>query len=744
MHSWYFPDGKAWRDRFGHHDDSDEVSANEELLTSIYNGCELCSLLRRALDEAEPVGSVVKREKAGIPILRHGWSRPAKPKHKRHPEDTGIILAVREEGELEVTDATRVGQLLWRTPEMGLGYAKKAIIFEAADSPGAYKLCQKWLEICQSSHPQCKIKRSKDGLAPKRLIQVDNEDHGTFNIRLVLSAALLPTDEKYVALSHCWGGGTGFVKTTKSNVDQRYISIDWVELSKTFKDSIKTVHALGSKYLWIDSLCIVQDDADEIVQECAKMEMIYSCADFTICAADAANGLDGLFMTRDRTYAEGISIRAKNIWTVPRGGSLMEGVLGRFDGNPANAEVFIYPKPKFFARALQGPLSTRGWTLQERELSPRILHFTRDRILWECRTCIASEDEPEMALKTEVAKAMSAELSPERVLDSQNLVMQSRKQGMSSVKSAWSILVEMYSRRQLSVATDKLVAIAGIARSIAAKRDPNDKYLAGLWRDGLLTGLCWYPEKSRNTIGITGESRVWPPTILDNRIPSWSWASYNGSVKHYGDDWFGGYWKLDVDNEGKETYVKVPETIKVVEAEVTLSTKDAYGAISQARIKLDGFGAFVQISEDMCSQTPRLLSSSSRKCYGIHIAQTTESSPRWVEDTVPGDSSWWTNNAVPRGRALVSNDAFQRSSATENALVYFDTDPDKLVEQKFVLFQLGTGKPPHGGKPDRICGLVLLEIQAQPKKYRRVGMFDVYRNDVYWGNAKRKMTVLIV
>jgi hypothetical protein len=161
-------------------------------------------------------------------------------------------------------------------------------------------------------------------------------------------------------------------------------------------------------------------------------------------------------------------------------------------------EISTFPKLGSWLNAIKGPVSKRGWCFQERELSPRIIHFTRDRILWECRVAIASEDLPQMELKEETDPSFEGfmlqpvwhildveyqPINPDLAVDP-DLVSIAR----------WSALVQTYSQRLLSVPTDKLPAISGVAATIAppAWKDGDDVYLAGIWKNSLIKGIAWF------------------------------------------------------------------------------------------------------------------------------------------------------------------------------------------------------------------------------------------------------------
>ena len=94
-------------------------------------------------------------------------------------------------------------------------------------------------------------------------------------------------DTRYLALSHCWGTAHGghVPRTTKATLSDRLVSIDWEELSKTFQDALIITRGLGMRYIWIDSLCIVQDDKEDFETECAKMGLVYSKAHCTIAVS---------------------------------------------------------------------------------------------------------------------------------------------------------------------------------------------------------------------------------------------------------------------------------------------------------------------------------------------------------------------------------------------------------------------------------------------------------------------------
>lgn len=123
---------------------------------------------------------------------------------------------------------------------------------------------------------------------PTRLLEVGN-------LRLVESKYITP--ERYVALSHCWGIVSKRFSTVEKNFSQLKKSIDVEALPQTFRDAITVTRGLQIKYIWIDSLCIIQDDEEDWYREAARMELVFSDAYCTIGASSSKSSIEG-FLAR--------------------------------------------------------------------------------------------------------------------------------------------------------------------------------------------------------------------------------------------------------------------------------------------------------------------------------------------------------------------------------------------------------------------------------------------------------------
>ncbi|KAK8024401.1 hypothetical protein PG993_012467 [Apiospora rasikravindrae] len=229
-----------------------------------------------------------------------------------------------------------------------------------------------WIRRCREPHAKCQ--RETPPL-PSRVIEVFPEDG---NCRLYESHG---ERAEYIALSHCWGKFT-ILTTVKKNVKAHTNGIELETLSKTFQEAIKTTRNLGIRYLWIDSLCIVQDDADDWAKESAMMASIYRNAYLTLAATAAIDGSEGLFkprhqvdsysytMSGNQHGSDDVTIRA----TMHRKHDCLRAVDDLSE--PSLASL---------------PLVTRAWCFQERLLSSRILHFAADEMVWECQEATSCE-----------------------------------------------------------------------------------------------------------------------------------------------------------------------------------------------------------------------------------------------------------------------------------------------------------------------------------------------------------------
>ncbi|KAH8795557.1 heterokaryon incompatibility protein-domain-containing protein [Hyaloscypha finlandica] len=319
-------------------------------------------------------------------------------------------------------------------------------------STAAMKLAKEWLEECISpTHAGCQS--SIDTRLPTRVIDLGVEGE---HPRVLVTNG---TRGKYVTLSHCWGKVSPLV-TTKSTLEKRIAGISVAELPKTFQDAILVTHVLGFRYLWIDSLCIVQDSKEDWEIESSRMQDVYACAIFNISADAALDSTAGLGTRRRLPLGKAVGS--------PKNGDYV-CVGPMFDWTDSSGVSHV-PRDK---RNLKHILDTRGWVLQERMLSPRILHFSEYEMAWECDTCCRCEC---TVLPRKPARSFRGVLGDSQL---------SKKEGLQ----AWFNLIGKYSTLDLTRESDKLPAIAGLASRAA--NHLSKTYIAGLWKEDLPHCLLW-------------------------------------------------------------------------------------------------------------------------------------------------------------------------------------------------------------------------------------------------------------
>ena len=317
------------------------------------------------------------------------------------------------------------------------------------------------------------------GELPTRLLNVGPKDH---ELRLCLSKNLEP-DVRYATLSHCWGSKP-FLTLTRSNLESFFVNIPFDLLSKTFRDAITAARRLGFRYLWIDSLCIIQWDHADWSKEAATMGTVYANSALNLAAIDSPNSETGLFFQRPEKKILGW--RLKVPLEQEQGGSHQESV---WDCVPARRrEIFD-----------SSVLSSRAWVFQERFLAPRNLYFGRDELSWECRTNRLYEASP---FHYKFAHGETVPVNTALV-------------NITNSTSQWFQIVHHYSKGKLTVASDKLTALSGVAKLFASKSGKT--YIAGLWKEDFLLQLLWGTNSPTNKIDTY-------------RAPSWSWAAVDSQV----------------------------------------------------------------------------------------------------------------------------------------------------------------------------------------------------------------------
>jgi hypothetical protein len=355
-----------------------------------------------------------------------------------------------------------------------------------------FDIAKKWLQQRLSNHlcgPSDAVPR-----LPTRVIDIGRS---ASDLKLSESRG---RHAKYTALSHCWGTSPIWTTTVKNQRLPHYS-----QLPGNFQDAIAVTRLLGLQYLWIDSLCILQDSADDWEIECANMADIYRNAEVTIFVRDNTSSSPGGFLKdvgckifKSCQLDDGLTISNQQIESPPKRAPIPFGGVDR-----------------------------RGWILQEKLLSRRLLHFSKQMMCWQCCNYTCFEG---LHHAIPINAWSGSGYVQKLALD------QLEKRGTQNVYTYWYEIVRDYTGRQLTKLTDKFPALSGLA--LVFEGILRDTYLAGLWKNDFVWGLCWKSappwyyspgQKLANT--SSGDYRQTRAT--EWIAPSWSWASCNRAISWF-------------------------------------------------------------------------------------------------------------------------------------------------------------------------------------------------------------------
>lgn len=372
-----------------------------------------------------------------------------------------------------------------------------------------------WYRNCLDCHDQC-AQRSKGASwlqLPTRLIDIGSFGSKTCRLRLTNSDSLDFISEGYLTLSHRWGQSKP-LQLNSSTAEALEAGILISDLPNCFQDAVFLAHKLGIHYLWIDSICIRQDDEKDWLNEAPRMKNTYNCAAINIVAGHSTGSEDSMFHTQSRRSVQSMTITSDWKSKGPTDYILWNDTAIRND----------------FQRA---PLTQRGWVLQERLLAPRILQFGKSQVYWRCSELFACEGWPQGAYSAE-GQAVTYDVD----MDTFKSITAGTQTALEQNHQVWlwQWVIVHYSGCQLTYAKDKLIALSGLAQQF--RQVTGDRYLAGLWRSSIMELLCW----RRVTDNNAAEHR------LPYRAPTWSWASVEGQVRfvHFSAQWQDCIWTKDL------------------------------------------------------------------------------------------------------------------------------------------------------------------------------------------------------
>ncbi|TRX91753.1 hypothetical protein FHL15_007306 [Xylaria flabelliformis] len=523
--------------RYSHH------PSYTSLLRSAEAGCGLCKILLKGLSDIDRLKNNVeiKFNNDGCPIYPDGAI------------SLGGVAGISGERWIWIEKMVSAPGLV-RAYELPDGWRDPWDKEEKDVNEKAITAINFWAKSCLTDHPECQ-QIGPHGFIPTRVIEVGT--HGDETVRLVHSLNKTLEDKRYVALSHCWGGNMPqSAMTVQAVLDEHTKLIPLARLTNCFVDAIKITRRLGIPYIWIDSLCIIQDSSPDWEAEASAMAAIYTGAYVTISASGSSDGTKGCKIHNDEVpYID-----------VPLNGGELE------PNNKAQRRYRVCAWSTFSENHMdRDPLHSRGWCLQERELSPRVAHFSRDTVRWECRRRQAT-----LVFPWHDANSF---LGHPRIFDYDDTGRRHPKlnptlngtvtgDGLLQAASEWFRLVKLYKTRNLTKELDILPGSGGIAR-VFAGFTPGE-YHAGHFVSHGVVGLLWIAEARDQK----KKQQNQPHRPQQYIAPSWSWASVIGPAS-----WS---WDMLLDKD------RIKELAEIIEMRTELQGQDRFGKVKAGALKIKG------------------------------------------------------------------------------------------------------------------------------------------------------------
>jgi hypothetical protein len=369
-----------------------------------------------------------------------------------------------------------------------------------------------WLDNCTRNHKNCKRTLSKNTIEsdegatlPSRVLDIGTSSDPQVN--LVLTAG---QRGNYAAVSYCWGTEENInLRTTMSNISAFTTTINEYELPQTIRDAVLVARKLQIRYLWVDSLCIIQDSDVDWKHESQYMGKIFENAICTIAATEAAQCNEGLSLVNFRTENQRnkTNLGSTRIPCVYQGNEYGDVLMAHLPDDAFDFDFDITDSRWY----------RRGWIVQERILSRRIIHFSKKQLYWECQTAEYRErdtkplnDKNRLLAKPAIFRKMVKETTwfhgvtdhyhDVATVRSTVIALKDKARYLSgmaldlreaapTLNRFWPRIVRTYNTSELSFETDKVPAIQGLAKSVASLTGMT--YFGGLWLEDICRGLYW-------------------------------------------------------------------------------------------------------------------------------------------------------------------------------------------------------------------------------------------------------------
>ncbi|KAH9242161.1 hypothetical protein K456DRAFT_1857747 [Colletotrichum gloeosporioides 23] len=495
-------------------------------------GCEIC----RQIDCDEQVGDTADDDGHGSTFSNPGFFTTfvVKLEKARHDEGDTFIMVVWQGAQ---SSSTR-----WKCcVDEHQASPFNDFIGQSTNDEATWRVVEDWISNCVENHPNCNSRSLPDGIVQQEFATESSRDISETHRRELPSRLLkletvgqqrtfrlvtrqeIATRASYATLSHCWGTKPWDrnLILNQTNLATLSTSQPIANLPKTFREAFVVLERLQLEYLWIDRFCIFQDSEEDWLAEASEMHNVYANSIICISALGAEDDDGGLFFSRDplavRIPVVNIPIGESNK-PVPHAGEMAMAYIRNTDSQSA-------------------VLSKRGWVLQERILAPRVLHFGKTQVLWECNTTVSSEAQPKFDKWKSVHVLLAhPDIRPNykrRTVWKTTIGYEppSFENPIDCIFIEWYHILDYYNDCHLTKSDDKLVAISAIAKDMKkhlSHLGESSVYLGGLWRSRMPRNLLWQVSNpAKRPKGY--------------RAPSWSWASVDNAslfTYHEGYSWF--------------------------------------------------------------------------------------------------------------------------------------------------------------------------------------------------------------
>jgi hypothetical protein len=406
-------------------------------------------------------------------------------------------------------------------------------------------MAQYWLKTCLETHDSlCQV---ADNLPlPTRVLDVGLQESNL--VTLYISNG---QNGQWLTLSHCWGTSHP-ATTTMSNLESQCTGIMISTLPQTFRDAIYITRRLGYRFLWIDSLCILQDSIIDWQIESVKMNTIYSDAVLNISADAAADSSDGIFGSSKKT-----AVHIVPRYMSPASKPSLVQIPVHSPKAGLKSTLYICHEEKF---ANKQPLQERGWVLAEAVLSHRRLRYTSSGLSWSCTRVPTRCNEIQPHKIHDLAERAFHISSVYQILYGENVCEMYIDNKHLKLLRWWYNQLNDYTKRHLTFAQDQFPALSGIAKIFCDLTQWH--YKAGILVEDFRRGLLW------QSFG-----RDMHPEVA----PSWSWAVLRHGEMKYGNIYL------------TEKSLHDSQEVKLIEISVTNINDDPFGQVLSGSLTLQGF-----------------------------------------------------------------------------------------------------------------------------------------------------------